>query len=52
MTMEDIRDADARIGILNLAANERSTYFDIDLRDPDLRMFGFGMDDNGTYPAL
>jgi hypothetical protein len=47
-----IRRIDARLGLLDESLNERSWQFEIDLRDPDLRELGFGMDDNGNYPAL
>jgi hypothetical protein len=43
---------DAQIGLLAQAQNERSWSFNVDLRDPGLFDLGFGMDDNGSYPAL
>lgn len=52
MTLDHIRKIDARLGLLDDIVNEKSTYFEIDLRDKDLKEFGFGMDDNGNYPAL
>lgn len=51
-TMKHLRKVDARMGLLKAATGPSGTYFYIDLRDPDLRDFGFGMDDNGNYPAL
>ena len=52
LTLSQIRELDARIGLLLRASNERSWSFDVDLRDPDLTDLGFGMDENGNYPAL
>jgi hypothetical protein len=49
-TLKSIRRIDARLGLLDLGA--ASTRFTIDLRDEDLVEFGFGMDQNGNYPAL
>lgn len=51
-TLGWIRQIDAKLGLLSKLVNESSTYFVIDIRDPDLRELGFGMDDNGNYPAL
>lgn len=51
-TLAHIRKIDARVGLLDEAQNERSWNFEVDLRDPGLRELGFGMDDNGNYPAL
>lgn len=48
----EIRWMDAQIGLLAQAQNERSWSFNVDLRDPGLFDLGFGMDDNGSYPAL
>jgi hypothetical protein len=49
-TLLSIRKMDARMGLLSLAP--ATTKFKIDLRDPELEWFGFGMDHNGNYPAL
>lgn len=51
-TLHLIRQIDAKLGLLSKIVNESTTTFVIDIRDPDLRDFGFGMDDNGNYPAL
>ena len=51
-TLHLIRAMDAKLGLLSKLVNESSTTFVIDIRDPDLRELGFGMDDNGNYPAL
>ena len=50
--LSDIREVDAKLGLLSKLINESTTRFTIDLRDPDLVDLGFGMDDNGNYPAL
>lgn len=48
-----IRKADARVGLLSEAQNERSWSFEIDLYDQSLiEELGFGLDENGNYPAL
>jgi hypothetical protein len=52
MTLEDIRDTDAKIGLIGKALNQGSWQLEVDLRDPGLRELGFGMDENGNYPAL
>jgi hypothetical protein len=52
LTLAEIRRLDAQIGLLAQAQNERSWSFSVDLRDPGLSDLGFGMDDNGSYPAL
>ena len=52
ITLGHVRKLDARLGLLADIVNDKSTYFTFDLRDPDLKDFGFGMDDNGNYPAL
>ena len=51
-TLIEIRRMDAQLGLLVQAQNERSWNFEVDLRDPDLMALGFGMDENGNYPAL
>ena len=50
-TMGHIRKIDARLGLLN-SSTTPAMRFEIDLRDPGLREMGFGMDENGNYPAL
>jgi len=51
-TLIFIRMVDAQLGLLNDSLNERSSQFAVDLRDPSLIYLGFGMDENGNYPAL
>ncbi len=51
-TFDEIRDTDARIGLIGKALNFGTTKLEVDLRDPGLRELGFGMDENGNYPAL
>jgi hypothetical protein len=50
--LEQIRYIDARLGLLAAAVNERSTYFDVDLLSEEALELGFGLDANGSYPAL
>lgn len=52
LTLTEIRKIDAQIGLLSEAQNKVMWNFRVDLRDPDLIELGFGMDENGTYPAL
>ena len=49
-TLKSIRRIDARLGLLTAAP--ATTKFKINVRDEDLVEFGFGMDQNGNYPAL
>ena len=50
LTLKSIRRIDARLGLLTAAP--ASTKFRVNVRDEDLVEFGFGMDQNGNYPAL
>lgn len=47
-----IREIDERLGMLEAATNERSWSFEINIMHPDVLDLGFGLDDNGSYPAL
>lgn len=47
-----IRQLDAMIGLLSEALNEKTTQFSLDLLDPQVQELGFGLDENGNYPAL
>jgi len=51
-TLGTIRVIDNQLGLLKMAANQRSHYFDVDVRDPELGELGFGLDTNGNSPAL
>jgi len=50
--MRRIRELDAMLGLLSEAVNEKTTWFMIDLLDPQVQDLGFGLDANGNYPAL
>ena len=50
--MRRIRELDAMLGLLSEAVNEKTTWFTIDLLDPQVQDLGFGLDANGSYPAL
>ena len=50
--MRRIRELDAMLGLLSEAVNEKTTWFTIDLLDPQVQDLGFGLDANGNYPAL